>query len=65
VGGFKHELAINVKPGDLLAVTTRKDLQASFTAAAVVDVQRVTAVGEYTPGIEMPYFWADGAVAPL
>lgn len=65
VGDFTVDVAINVKPGQRMAVATSSDLDAQFTVATVEKVEAVNATGKYMPAVQHPYLVVDGLVQPL
>jgi hypothetical protein len=65
VGPYEVDVAINLKPGQLMPVASSLDLSATFTAAVIESVEPVTAMGKYLPSIETPYIPVDGMAVPL
>lgn len=65
VGPYEVDVAINLKPGQLMPVASSLDLAATFTTAVIKSVEPVTAMGKYLPSIESPYILVDGLAVPL
>jgi hypothetical protein len=65
VGAFVHDRAVNVHPGQLLALATSGDTSAHFQPSAIQSVEWVMAAGKFLPGVASPYIWVDGVVMPL
>lgn len=65
VGPYDVDVAINLKPGQLLPVASSLDLAATFTTAVIESVEPVAAMGKYLPSIESPYILVNGVAVPL